>query len=126
MPDYPGGTVKTNMENALNFLLKTVPHFRELVNGKSVLDFGCGRGLQAAALARAYGTEVIGLDLPRPTLLTEWEQLQREYQLPNLTLTTVLPCDRKFDLVYSCSSFEHFDDPGRYFADDAGPREARR
>ena len=51
-PDYPGGTVGTIVDNALAFILKTVPGFFEMVEGKEVLDFGCGWGIQAAALAK--------------------------------------------------------------------------
>jgi SAM-dependent methyltransferase len=113
LPDNAGGTDNATIENALDFLVRTVPNFRELVEGNSVLDFGCGCGLQAAALARAWGADVVGVDLPRRTLLAEWDRLKSEYQLPNLTLTANLPSDRMFDVVYSCSSFEHFDDPAR-------------
>lgn len=107
-PDYAGGTVMATIDNALEFMEKTVPGFRDMTRGKSVLDFGCGFGLQAAALARLSPTaRVVGLDLPRPALLERWKQ----HTLPNLTLTTELPADETFDIVYSCSSFEHFSDP---------------
>ena len=107
-PDYPGGTARTNLDNALSFLLKTVPEFTSMVRDKSVLDFGCGLGNQAAKLAIDYGCKVTGVDLPRPYLQSHWAQFA---SIPNLRLTTDLPAAEQFDVVYSCSSFEHFSDP---------------
>ncbi len=49
-PDYPGGTVRANVANALDFFDKTVPNFRHLISGH-VLDFGCGWGHHAVATA---------------------------------------------------------------------------
>ena len=106
-PDYAGGTTTATLDTALDFLKKTVPEFMDLTARGSVLDFGCGFGLQAAALAR-LGLDVTGLDLPREIFRSRWRQLMEEY--PNLRLTTELPA-RTFDVVYSCSSFEHFSDP---------------
>src|SRR5688572_12332417 len=110
-PDYPSGTSRATVENALDFLIKTVPQFPHLVRGKEVLDFGCGFGHQATCLASKFGADVVGLDLPRQNLMEHWAKLKGQYPLPNLTLTTELPPDRLFDVVYSCSSFEHFSDP---------------
>jgi len=106
-PDYPGGTSKATLDNALDFLIKTVPDFVEITEHASVLDFGCGFGLQAAALAR-LGRDVTGVDLPRDIFRESWQQLTAAY--PTLRLTTETPT-RTFDVVYSCSSFEHFSDP---------------
>lgn len=105
--DYAGGTSTATIDNALDFLIKTVPDFLELTDGASVLDFGCGFGLQAAALARR-GRHVTGLDLPRAIFEDRWRALMAEH--PALCLTTELP-RQTFDVVYSCSSFEHFSDP---------------
>ena len=107
-PDYPGGTVRTNLDNSLSFLLKTTPGFIDMVRGKAVLDFGCGLGNQAAKLALDYDCFVTGLDLPRPYLQSHWSRFA---SIPNLRLTTELLTSEQFDVVYSCSSFEHFPDP---------------
>jgi SAM-dependent methyltransferase len=110
--EYEGGTTRATLDNALSFLIQTVPGFVEMARGKDVLDFGCGHGLQAAALAKFCGANVVGLDLPRPALREKWARLQ-ELNLPNLKLTSdpLGLKDRRFDLVISCSSFEHFADP---------------
>jgi SAM-dependent methyltransferase len=107
-PDYPGATARMNLDNALDFLLKTVPDFLEIVRGKEVLDFGCGQGFQAAALIkRGVCKRVVGLDLPRQFLFDHWKQFEGT---PGLHLTTTIPAE-KVDVVFSCSSFEHFEDP---------------
>jgi SAM-dependent methyltransferase len=107
--DYAGGTDTTTIDNALDFLLQTVPDFLDLTVDASVLDFGCGFGLQAAALARR-GRQVTGLDLPREVFRETWRTLMATY--PTLRLTTEPPAEL-FDVAYSCSSFEHFPDPRR-------------
>ena len=109
-PDHPAGTARTTIDNCLDFIIKTVPNFQDLIRGKDVLDFGCGYGIQAAALARTSAAHVVGLDLPRPVLLEQWQE-RRQLGLANLELTTELPDDRLFDVVLSCSAFEHFADP---------------
>ena len=109
-PDYPGGTLRTNIDNSLDFIIKTVPGFPELIDGKEVLDFGCGWGIQAAALARANARQVVGIDLPRPILEAQWAE-RTNLGLKNLFYTTDLPKERLFDVVLSCSAFEHFSDP---------------
>ena len=106
-PEYTGGTARTTIDNALDFLIKTVPDFLEITARASVLDFGCGFGLQAAALAR-QGVQVTGLDLPREVFTAPWQQLMTAH--PTLHLTTEPPA-RTYDVVYSCSAFEHFSDP---------------
>jgi SAM-dependent methyltransferase len=111
-PEFPGGTARTTIDNALDFLLKTVPDFLDITRGAAVLDFGCGFGLQAAALARR-GVDVTGLDLPRDVFASSWRDLNASH--PTLHLTTEPPA-RTFDVVYSCSSFEHFADPAAILA----------
>jgi SAM-dependent methyltransferase len=109
-PDYPGGTSTTTIDNCLDFIIKTVPNFLQIIDGKDVLDFGCGAGLQAAALAKTKARSVVGIDLPRPTVQEQWTE-RAKLGLANLSFTTDLPKDRLFDVVLSCSAFEHFADP---------------
>lgn len=110
-PDYPGGTVLTNVANALDFLDKTVPNFRRLISGR-VLDVGCGWGYQAVAMATAGGaTEVWGLDI-------QWHERARQLAQEHGCSDRVRFVDQlplsvlgSFDMVLSCSSMEHFSDP---------------
>ena len=109
-PDYPGGTSRTTLDNSLDFIIKTIPGFLGLIADKEVLDFGCGYGIQAAALAKTKARSVVGIDLPRPILQQEWAK-RGELGLKNLSYTTDLPAGRLYDVVLSCSAFEHFEDP---------------
>lgn len=104
--DYPGGTVKATPETALNFLIKTVPGFADKLKGAEVLDFGCGHGLQALAMGR-FAKRVVGLDLPREVLQKSWSQ----HRASNVEFRNALDHGEQFDVVISCSSFEHFADP---------------
>ncbi len=103
--------MRANVANALDFLDKTVPNFRGLISGR-VLDFGCGWGHQAVAMATIGGaTEVVGLDI-------QWHERARQLAeehgcsdrvkfVQQLTASDA----GSFDMVLSCSSMEHFSDP---------------
>jgi 2-polyprenyl-3-methyl-5-hydroxy-6-metoxy-1,4-benzoquinol methylase len=108
--DYRGGTVTTRLDTALDFLKKTVPNFREYLRGK-VLDFGCGWGNQAVAMAIAGAGEVVGVDvrgLDRARKLAAenncTDRVRFVEQVPSAELET-------FDMVLSCSAMEHYGDP---------------
>jgi len=110
-PDYAGGTRKANLDNAVEFLCRTVPDFLQLIQDKVVLDFGCGWGWQAAAMAKKGARRVVGLDIQ------DLDGARRRAE-ENGCAGRVVFVDRlapehvgTFDLVISCSSFEHFADP---------------
>ena len=109
--DYSGGTIKTTVDNSLDFLSLTVPEFRSRFVGKKVLDFGCGWGNQAVTMAKNGAAQVVGIDI-------QWHDRARrladehacsgrvrfvDYLKPEETGT--------FDMVLSCSAMEHFADP---------------
>ncbi len=106
--DYAGGTAKVqaNPQNALGFLLKTIPDFRRVIENKKVLDYGCGLGWQAYAMKEQGAGSVTGYD-PFP-----------KFAVPEgagLSFTKSLPADQ-YDVVVSCSSFEHFANPAKELA----------
>ena len=105
-PDFAGGTINHVGKHALDFLDKTVPSFREMIVGKSVLDYGCGMGDQAMALSLLGAKSVTGYD-PYPRFPTTGPS--------GVTFTASLPTE-KFDIVLSSSSMEHFADPERELA----------
>ena len=113
--DYPGGTVLTNVDNALDFMCKTVPDFRTYLGGK-ILDFGCGWGHQAVAMAKSGASEVVGVDIGS---LDRARRLAAE----NNCSDRVRFVDRlephelgTFDMVFSCSAMEHFAAPADMLA----------
>jgi SAM-dependent methyltransferase len=106
--DYAGGTLKVNAnpDSALGFLRKAIPVFDQMIENKKVLDYGCGHGWQAYAMKRAGAASVTGYD---PfCMFTAIEDA-------GLQFTGSLPAEQ-YDLVVSCSSFEHFADPARELA----------
>jgi 2-polyprenyl-3-methyl-5-hydroxy-6-metoxy-1,4-benzoquinol methylase len=106
--DYAGGTLKVsaNPDSALGFLRKTLPDFDRMIENKKVLDYGCGHGWQAYAMKVAGAASVTGYD-PFPKFTAP--------EGAGLQLTGSLPKEQ-YDLVVSCSAFEHFADPAKEIA----------
>lgn len=103
--DYAGGTETNVGEHALDFILATVPGFLDMIRGKTVLDYGCGRGDQVLAMKRAGAGYVVGFD-PFPKFPRDWPE--------GVEFRADLPAT-KFDVVLNSSSFEHFANPDREF-----------
>jgi SAM-dependent methyltransferase len=115
-PDYAGGTVKATVDNSLDFLSRTVPDFHSRFVGKKVLDFGCGWGNQAVAMAKNGAAEVVGIDI-------QWHDRARRLAdehgcSGHVRFVDHLPPEElgTFDMVLSCSAMEHFADPAAVVA----------
>jgi SAM-dependent methyltransferase len=96
----------------LKVLQREYPDLEALVRGKRVLDFGCGRGYQAAALATVYGCRVTGLDTNPNTL--EYARSVNGKWSPRFIERLD---DAQYDVVISLNAMEHFDDPATVLAD---------
>ena len=83
--------------------------FSTIVNGKTVVDFGCGHGGDVVQLSQLGAELAIGLDV-RPELIAD---NQARLEGPGVQFTTHLSTElaAKVDLVISVDAFEHFDDP---------------
>ena len=103
--DYPGGTQTHVGEHALDFILRTVPGFLDMVRGKTVLDYGCGLGRQVLAMKAAGAVRVVGYD-PYPKFVDDRPE--------GVEFRSDLPRER-YDVVLNSSSFEHLADPVRDF-----------
>jgi 2-polyprenyl-3-methyl-5-hydroxy-6-metoxy-1,4-benzoquinol methylase len=110
--DNAGGTARTNLHNALDFLTFTIPDFLSRIAGQTVLDFGCGHGWQALALARAGAQSVTGVDIRLANALKNLSK----HPTPNVAFLEKVPANCTFDVTLSCSSFEHFSDPEEILA----------
>lgn len=95
-----------------------------VLEGSDVMDFGCGEGITALALAlKLKARQVVGIDIMpdiERCLPKAQAQLGLERLPENLTLYRVEPGHLhdhhdRFDLIYSWSTFEHVDQ--RIFGD---------
>jgi SAM-dependent methyltransferase len=109
--DYLEGTLGTDLCNSLSFLLKTVPDFTRLISNRIVLDYGCGLGWQALAMAKEGARQVVGIDI---RLLDQARSHAEQYGYGDkVSFVDRLEPEMigAFDVVLSCSSFEHLTDP---------------
>jgi SAM-dependent methyltransferase len=79
------------------------------VKGKVVIDFGCGYGDDAIALAQNGALRVIGIDI-RETLLEKARTKARQQGVEKICLFCT-HTQEQADTIVSIDSFEHFTDP---------------
>jgi SAM-dependent methyltransferase len=105
-----GSTARMTIDHALDFLELTVHDFPQRLRGKAVLDYGCGKGWQCCALAKlGIVSSITGVDIRLFDSMAESARASGvEGQVQFVTHDQL---DRQYDVVYSCSSFEHFADP---------------
>jgi SAM-dependent methyltransferase len=83
--------------------------FWQMIQGKTVIDFGCGPGIEAVAMAQRGAGKVIGLDIQE-----EWlrEASERAAQAGvNDRCTFARETDVRADVIVTVDAFEHFHDP---------------
>jgi SAM-dependent methyltransferase len=87
------------------------------IRDKRVLDVGCGRGGNAAALSRYFGAvEVVGLDLSAPAIASAHQAIDD----PRVTFAVgdalSLPfAEERFDVITNIESAQHYPDKSRLF-----------
>ncbi len=94
-------------------LEREFPELLQLVRERRVLDFGCGTGEQAEAIARAGAARVVGID-SNPRVLEEARlRTRNDPALGNLSFRDRLDADDRgsFDVVISKDAMEHFAEP---------------
>ena len=80
-----------------------------MLQGKSVLDFGCGEGSEAIEMAQCGADYVIGLDIREEVLATARQRAKAAGVEQRCEFTT--KASRLVDMVISIDAFEHFEDP---------------
>jgi SAM-dependent methyltransferase len=85
------------------------PEFLNGCRGKTVVDFGCGNGLEVIELAKAGAELVIGIEIDE-CLLTSARQNAAQAGVGDRCLFVPHP-DRPVDMVVSLDCFEHYADP---------------
>jgi SAM-dependent methyltransferase len=105
-PDHCNGSVYRN-KSKLEVLLG--PEFLRWVAGKTVIEFGCGRGAEAIELAQRGASRVVGIDIREQYLEAARESAISAGVADRCLFTTC--AEEGADLVVSIDSFEHFADP---------------
>jgi SAM-dependent methyltransferase len=120
--EYAGATLNYTVQNALDFPKKTIPGLLDQIRNKVVLDYGCGPGYQAVAMAREGAHSVIGVDI-NPTWLERARALAAENKCDDRVSFSEAASflgessnREKFDVTLCCGSFEHFADPAKELA----------
>lgn len=80
------------------------------VSGATVIDFGCGTGVEAVELAHAGARRVIGVDIQEHLLTEAREHARQQGVADRVSFATT--ASEPADVIVSLDSFEHFDDPG--------------
>jgi len=107
------GTEACNLDNALSVLCREFSNFMDDIVGKEILDFGCGVGWQAIAIAKNGANFVIGIDTNQVNLKRA-KELSSEYGLDGkVAFMEKLDecCKGRFDIIISQNSMEHFKEP---------------
>ncbi|HKP88238.1 MAG TPA: class I SAM-dependent methyltransferase [Blastocatellia bacterium] len=112
-----GATHHYTIENALDFPLKMVPDLISRIQGQNILDYGCGPGWQAVIMAQKGAESVTGIDIVK-SWVDHANGLASQYCCTEKA--RFLHADEfwaekqnlnRFDLTFSCGSFEHFSEP---------------
>lgn len=83
--------------------------FYSSIQGKTVVDFGCGTGEDAVEMAQHGAQRVIGVDLREQVLAVGRKNAEAAGVSDRCGFATVSP--EKADIIVSLDAFEHFEDP---------------
>lgn len=112
--DYQQDTEEEASGNELALLRREFAELSKLLKGRRVVDFGCGIGRQAIAMAREEACYVCGID-SNPRTLAKAKELARENGTKDRDVIFVehptSEMKGTFDIVISQNAMEHFPDP---------------
>jgi len=86
--------------------------FLSQISGKTVVDFGCGQGIQSLALAKNGAKHVVGVDIHTGHIQNARREAER-LGLQNIMFYDAIdPLEKGgFDVLISHNSMEHFENP---------------
>lgn len=107
-PSERGGDSESDQDRKLERCFG--PDFLECLRGKTVIDFGCGDGVQAVMIAKQVpNCRVIGLDI-QPRFLEKARAHAARNGVADRCLFAETTHERA-DVIISIDAFEHFSDP---------------
>lgn len=81
------------------------------LNGKSVLDLGCGYGHNCIDFVRRGASRVVGVDISEKMLdVAKSESSDDKIQYVNMSMTDIDNLNEKFDFIYSSLAFHYVED----------------
>ena len=81
------------------------------LNGKSVLDLGCGYGHNCIDFVRRDASRVVGVDISEKMLdVAKSESSDDKIQYVNMSMTNIDKLNEKFDFIYSSLAFHYVED----------------
>ena len=81
------------------------------LNGKSVLDLGCGYGHNCIDFVRRGASRVVGVDISEKMLeVAKSESSDDKIQYVNMSMTDIDKLNEKFDFIYSSLAFHYVED----------------
>ena len=90
------------------------PAMRKLLpdlNGKSVLDLGCGYGHNCIDFVGRGAARVVGIDISEKMLaVAKEESAHSKIEYHNMSMTDISKLDEKFDFIYSSLAFHYVED----------------
>jgi SAM-dependent methyltransferase len=100
-------------EDPLSLLKSAYPSFEKWIQGKRILDVGCGFGFQSLEFWRRGAQSVVGLDTNVAAVIRANAMAVEHGAAPAVHFTDVLPPDAAgtFDVAVSQNAMEHFPDP---------------
>jgi SAM-dependent methyltransferase len=106
VPNHLDGSAYRN-SSKLEVLLGA--RFWEEIEGKVVVDFGCGRGADSVEMAQRGARKVIGVDIQERFLAAARERATEAGVDDRCSFVTAT--DERADVIVAVDSFEHFADP---------------
>ncbi len=113
-PPLSVATIGYTLDNALDYAKRMIPQFLERIQGKTVLDFGCGPGFQSVAMRLAGARRVMGVDI-NEEWLSSGRDLAARAGVDGVTFGQT-PDAEQYDIVLSLGAMEHFREPGAELA----------
>lgn len=109
--NVPGNEVSGS---ELSLLRREYPNFSALVNGKRIIDFGCGEGFQSIALVKEEHCQVLGLEA-NPTILERAKATTSKLGAKASEITFLERPTKEmhqlFDVIISQNAMEHYPEP---------------